>query len=131
MQLCYFTNTSQVRHQIKCRFFEVKPWNSEVLVIAVLSFWYIVRSLKQRCFWVMDVNQKCGLFPFDMPWRYHICIAKCLYSYRDYLPENLDKTTIGSLASTTKETTTMNFSVKGLGRECRSLWENSRVKVMI
>ena len=97
MQLCYFTNTSQVRHQIKCRFFEVKPWNSEVLVIAVLSFWYIIRSLKQRCFWAMDVNQKWGLFPFDMPWQYHICIAKCLYSYRDYLPENLDKTTIGSL----------------------------------
>ena len=48
----------------------------------------------------MDVNQKCGLFPFDMPWRYHICIAKCLYSYRDYLPENLDKTTatIGTLS---------------------------------
>ena len=98
--LCYFTNTSQVRHQVKCQFFEFKPWNSEVLVIAVLSFWYIVRSLKQRCFWVMDVNQKCGLFPFDMPWPYHICIAKCLHSNRDYLPENLDKTTaiIGTLS---------------------------------
>lgn len=84
--------------KIKCRFFEFKPWNSEVLVIAVLSFWYIIRSLKQRCFWAMDVNQKWGLFPFDMPWQYHICIAKCLYSYRDYLPENLDKTTIGSLS---------------------------------
>ena len=46
----------------------------------------------------MDVNQKWGLFPFDMPWQYHICIARCLYSYRDYLPENLDKTTIGSLS---------------------------------
>ena len=98
--LCYFTNTSQVRHQVKCQFFEFKPWNSEVLVIAVLSFWYIIRSLKQRCFGAMDVNQKWGLFPFDMPWQYHICIAKCLYSYRDYLPENLDKTTatIGTLS---------------------------------
>ena len=31
-----------------------------------------------------------GLFPFNMPWRYQVCIAKCLYSsssHRDDLPE--------------------------------------------
>ena len=26
-----------------------------------------------------------------MPWRYQICIAKCIYSYRESLPENLGK----------------------------------------
>ena len=26
-----------------------------------------------------------------MPWRYHICFAKCLYSYRDDLPETVDR----------------------------------------
>ena len=34
-------------------------------------------------------NRKQDLFPFYMPWRHHICIVKCHYSYRDDLPENL------------------------------------------
>ena len=38
-----------------------------------------------------DSNQKQDLFPFYMPWRHHICIDKCHYSYRDDLPENLPK----------------------------------------
>ena len=36
-------------------------------------------------------NRKQDLFPFYMPWRHHICIDKCHYSYRDDLPENLPK----------------------------------------
>ena len=32
------------------------------------------------------INQKWGVFPFDMPWRYRICNAKCPYSCRDDLP---------------------------------------------
>ena len=30
---------------------------------------------------------------FNMPWGYHICIAKSFYSYRGYFLDNLDKTT--------------------------------------
>lgn len=32
-------------------------------------------------------NQKQDLFSFYMPWRYHICIDKCQYSYGGGLPE--------------------------------------------
>ena len=48
-------------------------------------------SLKLRRFWATDSNRKQDLFPFYMPWRHHICIDKCHYSYRDDLPENLPK----------------------------------------
>ena len=47
----------------------------------------------QRRFWATDSNRKQGLFPHCRPWRHHICIDECHYSYRDDLPENLDKTT--------------------------------------
>ena len=47
----------------------------------------------QRRFWATDSNRKQGLFAFYKPWRHHICIDECHYSYRDDLPENLDKTT--------------------------------------
>ena len=46
---------------------------------------------KLRRFWATDSNRKQDLFPFYMPWRHHICIDKCHYSYRDDLPENLPK----------------------------------------
>ena len=46
---------------------------------------------KLRHFLVTDSNRKQDLFPFYMPWRHHICIDKCHYSYRDDLPENLPK----------------------------------------
>ena len=44
---------------------------------------------KYRRFWATDANRKSGL-----PWRYHICIAKCMYSciLVNWL-ENLSKTT--------------------------------------
>ena len=32
-----------------------------------------------------------GIFPFNMPWLYQICISKCLFSYTDDLSENLVK----------------------------------------
>ena len=44
-----------------------------------------------RHFWATDSNCKQLLFPFYMPWRHHIYIDKCHYSYRDDLPENLPK----------------------------------------
>ena len=48
-------------------------------------------KLKLRRFWATDSNRKQDFFPFYMPWRHHICIDKCHYSYRDDLPENLPK----------------------------------------
>ena len=47
--------------------------------------------VKLKGFWVTDSNRKQDLFPFYMPWRHHICIDKCPYSYKDDLPENLPK----------------------------------------
>ena len=51
------------------------------------------RKFKQQRFWAMQVNRKSAFFSFTMPRGYHICIAKCFYSYTDELPENLIKTT--------------------------------------
>ena len=50
-------------------------------------------ELKQRRFWATHVNQKLGLVPFNFPRHDRICIATCLYTHRDDLPENLGKTT--------------------------------------
>ena len=51
-------------------------------------------ELKQRHFLAIHVNQKWALFPFEIPWRYQICIARFLYSYRNNLLESLCKTTV-------------------------------------
>ena len=48
-------------------------------------------NLKLRRFWVTGSKRNQDLFPFYMPWRHHIWIDKCHYSYRDDLPENLPK----------------------------------------
>ena len=53
-----------------------------------------IRELNQRCFWASHVNRKWGLFHFKAPWRYQICISKCLYYYTDDLSKNLGKTTV-------------------------------------
>ena len=39
------------------------------------------------------VNRKWAFFSFNKPWRHHICIAKCLNSYRDNFPKKLFKIT--------------------------------------
>ena len=36
------------------------------------------RELKQRRFWMTQVNRKWRLFPVHIPWRHHICLVKCL-----------------------------------------------------
>ena len=46
------------------------------------------REFNKRRFWATHVNRKWAFFSFNIPWRYQICIAKCLYSYRDDLPKN-------------------------------------------
>ena len=56
------------------------------------SGWFI-RVLKQQLFWATHVNRKWAFFSLNMPWHGQICIAKCLYSYRDDLPKNLLKIT--------------------------------------
>ena len=55
---------------------------------AVLLF-YLSRELKQHLFWATHVNRKWTFFSFNMPWRYQICTANCLYSCRDDLPKLL------------------------------------------
>ena len=56
------------------------------------SGWFI-RVLKQQLFWATHVNRKWAFFSLNMPWHGQICIAKCLYSFRDDLPKNLLKIT--------------------------------------
>ena len=34
-------------------------------------------SLSRRHIWAMHINWKWGLFPFNMPWQYQICITTC------------------------------------------------------
>ena len=44
-------------------------------------------------FWATHVNRKWAFFSFNMPCRYQICIAECLYPYKVDLPRNLFKIT--------------------------------------
>ena len=55
---------------------ESMAWNPES------SFEYLGRDGRQP---------EVGLFPSDMPWRYRICIFKCLFSYRNELHEDLGR----------------------------------------
>ena len=58
------------------------------------------RSFKQPRFWLTHVNRKWAVFSFNMRWRYQICIVRCLYLYRNDLPQNvLKKSTSGWHAS--------------------------------
>ena len=43
------------------------------------------RELKQRRFWATHVNRKWGPLPFYIPRHWQICIAKCLFSYKEDL----------------------------------------------
>ena len=54
---------------------------------------FTIRKLKQRRFWATHVNRKWSLLHFYMPWRWQICIAKFLFSYKDHLPESFNQTT--------------------------------------
>ena len=49
----------------------------------------LLRSLIKGVF-EQSRSTRSEAFPLT-PWRYQICIAKCLYSYCDDLPENLSK----------------------------------------
>ena len=51
------------------------------------------RELKQRRFWATHVNRKWGPLPFYMPRHWQICIAKCLFSYKEDLIESFNRTT--------------------------------------
>ena len=39
----------------------------------------------------MHANRKWGLFHLKTPWRYQICISKCLYYYKDELSKKKEK----------------------------------------
>ena len=60
-----------------------------ILKIHSCSSSYFIRGFKQRCFWATQCQPEVSLFSFNMPWSCQICLAKCLYSYRDHLSENL------------------------------------------
>ena len=47
------------------------------------------------------VSRKWSLFHFKAPWRYQICISKCLYYYRDDLFKHLGKNTLKNEKKTT------------------------------
>jgi len=61
--------------------------------------YWVNTKLKQRHFWVTNINWKCGFFPFNVPWHYPICISKCLYfmekifvnNWTIQLPKNAEK----------------------------------------
>ena len=61
-------------------------------VRAVLLF-YLLGSLSSTFFERRTFSGSELFFSFDMPWRYQICIANCLYSCRDDLPKILYKLT--------------------------------------
>ena len=47
----------------------------------------LIRELKKKPFWMTHVNRKWVFFPFNIPWRYQMCLAKYFYFYGDELPE--------------------------------------------
>ena len=52
--------------------------NLHLYLMWVLRCCVIDREFKQWHFWVMHINQKWALFSFIVPWRYQICMVKCL-----------------------------------------------------
>ena len=60
------------------------------LLIKNKHFAWIIKQLLNMVFWRTSI----GIKVFSLLiWRYQICIAKCLYSYRNDLLKNLGKTT--------------------------------------
>ena len=63
-------------------------------LVTCCSCSFALGNLSKDVFWATHIDQKwCLKFTFNMPWLYHIFIAKCLYSKRHDLPENFGKTT--------------------------------------
>ena len=99
MTICSLQNDNLLSHCVYSdilnrKFPQKKPFhpeNSDCAECVTFSLPHNKVQLKLRRFWATDRNQKQDLFPFYMPWRHHICIDKCHYSYRDDLPENLPK----------------------------------------
>ena len=54
-------------------------------------FHWIIGSLRSNVFELRTSTGSELVFSFIMPWRHQICMAKCLYSYRDDLPKSLFK----------------------------------------
>ena len=63
----------------------------ELLYIRVTSI--TLGSLSMQRFWATDVNRKCSVFLFNRSSHHHLYIAKCLFSSREDLFENLAETT--------------------------------------
>ena len=63
------------------------------LLIKNKHFAWIIKQLLNMAFWRTSIGRKVFSLLIYMPWQYQICIAKCLYSYRNDLPQNLGETT--------------------------------------
>ena len=51
-----------------------------------------IREFKKRRFWATHVTRKWSIFPFNMPWRYQICILKkCLSSSQRRFASKFDQ----------------------------------------
>ena len=61
------------------------------ILLKSVEYQLLVCLRKGRHFWV---TPKLRPFPFNMPCSSQICIAKCLYSYIEDLPETFVKTTV-------------------------------------
>ena len=71
---------------------KIKTVNRSYFPLLLSEHWHqlyiCIGSFKKSRFWATVVNRKWGLFSFNTPWCYQICI-KCLYSYRGHFAETL------------------------------------------
>lgn len=82
-------------------------------------------------FWTAHVDRKCAVFHFDMPWRFQICLAKCLFSYADDLAEDM-----GMFAAQECKTSSSCWRAFPQKRPClssvaRSKTEKSRINLLL
>ena len=74
----------QLRGLLRSRnFATMATWRNDVSSLLL--------ELMQKRFWATHVNRKSIRYYFKLPWRYQICISKCLYYYRDDLFINWGK----------------------------------------
>ena len=95
-----WANFNTIPIQVTCQLFPFKSFVPLILSKDFKGQWiilkihscsssYFIRGFKQRCFWATQFQPEVSLFYFNKPWSCQICIAKCLYSYRDHLSKNL------------------------------------------
>ena len=95
LKICTGENTSvSVTHECEGIFFVFclfRVFWYSTTPLACRHWFDGVQKQKQRSFWTTHVKQKWGIFPFNIPWRYEMCLAMYLYSYWEKLPKTLGK----------------------------------------